>query len=254
MKVKINTSKSIGKVIYVVEGDKTEGDIIVNVFNKFLNYNTIRYNKNNNTYIKLKSNNNKYSQVYIIPTKYSAINKLLVSTDYLDEIYHQLSVDTNLDVTNCAIYYLFDRDRDSNRTKEIQKLIDILDNSRDNTDYNLNGLLLLSYPSIEAFYCMLNGDSKELPSGKEAKVYIEKYKNVDVNEHNINTASISTISKIECLLKGDKFKEEFLDHFSFINKTIFNYEEAKYCKDNTYDTYTLLLISLFDLGILEIVE
>ena len=46
MRIILNKNINIGKVVFFVEGEKTEKDIIINIFNKVLGYNVISYNKN----------------------------------------------------------------------------------------------------------------------------------------------------------------------------------------------------------------
>jgi len=252
MKVKINNNKKIGKVIYVVEGDVTEEDIIVKIYNKLLNYNIIKYSKINNEYTELITKNDKYSKVYIIPSKNSSIKSLNDTKDYLDEIYHKLAIDFDLDVENSSIYYIYDRDRESNRPGTILNLLDKLKNSKDNDNFYINGLLLLSYPCIEALYCNLFNDTVRLTSGKNAKNYTIEYSNQDINQSMLESSSILLLNKILKINHLKEFDISCIDSFNEINKSIFNYEENEYQKYNNYDTLSLLLISLLDLGIIEI--
>ena len=77
MKIKINKNKSIGKVIYIVEGDVTEPAIIKTIFNKLLNYEVNTYKKHDDSYSILNSKTNKYSKVYVIPSKNPQINQII---------------------------------------------------------------------------------------------------------------------------------------------------------------------------------
>ena len=120
MKIKNNINKNIGKVVYIVEGDNDEPKLIIDIFQKIFNYSIVRYDKLNDKIVELKQDNNKYSKVYIIPAKYSAISTLDISDDYFDEIFSKLSK-YDLDIDNSALYFLFDRDRQSNRPGVIKK-------------------------------------------------------------------------------------------------------------------------------------
>lgn len=245
MKLKNNFNKNIGNVIYIVEGDVDEPELIKDIYYNIFNYSIIKYNKNNNEIIELKQDNNKYSKVYIIPAKYSSISTLDINDNYFDEIFSKLAK-YDLDADNSAIYFIFDRDRKSNRPAPIMKNIEHFSNSRDNDDYK-NGLFLLSYPSIEAFYLNCDGVKTEFNSGNEIKQYITK-KEIKIN--NIDDG-INEIIDIINKITNEKFNIEMLDYFKSINYNIFNYQEKKYNKDNKYVTLSLLFISLLDLGLIE---
>jgi len=81
-------------------------------------------------------------------------------------------------VNNAAIYYLFDRDPESNTDDRlIAGLIDKLKNSRENKDNMRGGMLILSYPAIEAYEISNFVDRTfELRArlGSEMKDYINK--------------------------------------------------------------------------------
>ncbi len=252
MKLIINKEKRIGKVIYVVEGDETEPEIVEQLFRDFLGYSVVKYDKRDNSYTELVSDRDKYSRVYIVPSQYSAIKKISKSADYFDQVFSTLATNYELDVTNNAVYFLFDRDRVSNRPTRVMEAITALSNSRDSVGYGMNGLLLLSYPSIEAFYCNINNDNEKFSSGNEAKNYVEKYSDETLNDVRLIDGAECVLNKVLSIVNEQEFNLEWLDSFSSINEKIFNYEEMEYNKSKLYDTLSLLFISLLDLGIIEI--
>ena len=214
MKVKINTDKKIGKVIYVVEGDVDEVKIITKIYNELFGYSVVSYNKKNNYLTMLKSDKDKYSRVYIIPSEHSSISSLEDSKEYLDNIYHKLAIDFELDVENSAIYYIFDRDRDSNRPGKILSLMDKLKNSRENDDCEMNGLLLLSYPCIEAIYCNCKNDNVRLSNGSNAKSYVCEYIKQPFEKQMIESGSSILITKINKILNTNQFDIGIIDSFA----------------------------------------
>ena len=252
MKLILNKNKCIGKVIYVVEGDVTESLIIKKVFNNVLGYNVVEYNKVKDEYIELASSTDKYSKVYIIPSKYSAINKVFEINDYLLNIYQKLAINYELDIENSAVYYLFDRDRKSNRPASIYKAFDKLANARDNDDYEMNGLMLMSYPSIEAFYCNCYSDYIHLASGMEAKEISTEYLDDYLHPQQLINASDYVLEKICDITNQESFDLDCLNNFEDINIQIFEYEEQEFFASKGYDTLSLLFISLIDIGIIEI--
>ena len=161
-----------------------------------------------------------------------------------------LSIEYGLDVENNALYYIFDRDRESNSSKTIMNYFNKYHNSRDN-DYEMNGLFLISYPCIESFMCNCYGDQIRLSCGKEAKKHVKKYSIESLTEENL---CLATKELLRMFLKiiNEKFSTAILDDFTNCNKKVFDYEENEYINKETYDTLSLFIITLIDLGIIEI--
>jgi len=80
-----------------------------------------------------------------------------------------LSERYGLDVSSSAVYYLFDRDRKSNRTGKVTEALGRFRNSREGNGFDMNGLLLLSYPSAEALLLNCINDNERFESGKDIK-------------------------------------------------------------------------------------
>lgn len=245
----LNKTKSIGQVIYIVEGDKTEHELIEQIYS-LLGYSVVTYNKFQRSCTCLIGEN-KYSRVFIIPAAHSAIAKLSSDKDYFDEVYEFLAIDFGLDVENSAIFYLFDRDRGSNRPNQIMPELERYGNSRASIGYEMNGLFLLSYPSIEAYLALANKDDYELGGGKEAKKYVQEqnYWIKEIDEVKILNAAFAMISVIE-LISKISFEPKLLDNFVSVNKAILSYQDDKWARDHKYITLSLLSASLIDLGII----
>jgi hypothetical protein len=242
----LNKNKRIGNVIYIVEGVKDEIELLSNIFTRIFDYTTVSYDKRNN-YIRLNNDRDKYSKVYLIPAEHSAISRFNPEEEYYDCIYNRLSK-YGLDVENSAIYYLFDRDRLSNRPGSILKNIMKYKNSRDN-GIEMNGLFSLSYTSIEAYYYLCNEDERNFASGKEAK---EHLKDIDMNVDDIKLMrGIEELLKY-FLKKQIHFNLDYLDDFSITNEEVLKNEESFYSENQCYETVSLLFISLLDLGIINL--
>ena len=247
--IKINSKKRIGEVIFVVEGRKTEPRIITDIFNKVLGFSILKVNSNNEL-IYLKKEADKYSKITIVVSKHPQIKKINDSKDFLDDIFKVL-VSYNLDPYNSAIYFIFDRDKDSNLYTDCLDLISKLVSSRDNPDYNINGMLLLSYPCVEAIYCNMNSDDKCFCSNKEIKKYVNenRYKNIE------SKCLIDYANQFIKIL-NDEFSMNMsdinLDNLYEFNNNIFLVEEDNFYKNKYFITLSLVIISLLDLGIIEI--
>ena len=128
MNVKINKDKSIGKVLYIVEGGSTEFFILSKIFNKILDYQFERITRTL-PYKKFNSKVNPTSKVFVINTETSNIKTISKDNEFLDNLFTELIESYDFDVNDAAIYYLFDRDPKSNTDIEfISYMLKILKN------------------------------------------------------------------------------------------------------------------------------
>lgn len=247
MKIVINKDKRIGEVIFVVEGRDDEPQIIKNIFSKVFNYSVYRTNKNGDI-IELRTSSQKYNKVIIVVNNKPQIATINTDT-YLDDVYKKL-ISNNFDPYNAATYFIFDRDYGSNDYKEIDKLMGKLVNSRENPNFELNGLLLLSYPCIQAFYCNCHNVSNEFSNGKEIKKYVNMNGIKYVNEREIECATKVFLSTLKTNFNID-FEVSMLDDFYDENKKILKEEDEKYFNEQKFITLSCFVLSLLDLGIVE---
>lgn len=260
----LNKEKNIGKVIYIVEGEDTEIQIIKTIFHKILGYEIIQKKRNGNIY-ELKNNKKKNSIVTIINSKNSNI-KSIMSQEYIEETLKMIQEQYKIDYRQAPIFYIFDRDRESNDNIEVIKnLIETCKNSREESEIDKpKGLLLLSYPCIESF--LIEANEKEtknfLETNKEKleelsnkynklKPYINqrRYKITKLNEAKIMNAFEELIETLQTL--DIEFENINVDDMAITNKKIFELEEKEFEAKGIYRLLSLLLISLVDLGIIE---
>ena len=169
MKFELNKNKRIGQVLFVVEGLKTEPNLIYRIFCQLLGHRMERLYRNG-VYKVFNKAGDPFSKVTVINTEESNIRFIDKDNKFLNRMFDTLIEDYALDLDNTADYYLFDRDPESNTDKQfIEEMLRRLESSRDtNPDWGQPGLLLLSYPCIEAFtgmnllqgsigYCWTNG-------------------------------------------------------------------------------------------------
>jgi hypothetical protein len=130
----------------------------------------------------------------------------------------------DFDVNNTAIYYLFDRDPKSNTNAElIVNLIHILKNSYENADSAMGGMLILSYPSIEAYEIsnfLEQSYDLHMKLGSEAKEYKNRNaKKISMNKIDENSIIHACFELKRCL---EEMKIEMnLDDFSNMNEKVF---------------------------------
>lgn len=249
-KITINKKKNIGKVIYIVEGEKKEFNLLNKIFKDILDYSVVNI-KRNGSFAEYQSQFNEHSQVFVINSESSNIDSVTTGKDYLDKIYESLVENYNLDPSNAAIYYIFDRDAKSNKESKVKELINILRNSRDN-EFESNGVLLLSYPSIESFVvsCFKKKAHRIKLNSQEIKKYLgdNNIQQNNINEEVLKKGTKELFSAIYTIAKRI-MKESDLDDLKDINERIYNNQEKSRDDKNKYRLISLFLISLWDLGL-----
>lgn len=254
MNIKLNKNKSIGKVLYIVEGEKTEPYILHKLFATVFDYQveTITRSKG---YRKYNSKENPTSQVFVINAEESNIKYIDKDNEFLDNLFRELIENYDFDIDNSAMFYLFDRDSQSNTdSKMIKELISSLTNSRENKNYLRQGLLLLSYPSIESFTLSnfhKNSFSEKFKLGDDLKSFLHE-KNINHQKITEDTLILATEELLNAfrVIGTDNFD---IDNFEDSNMDIFNYEENIFSKEELYQALSLVCISLIDLGLIEVI-
>ena len=248
--MKLNPNKRIGKVLYLVEGDVDEVVILEHIFKSVLNYTVCSYDKRSDTVSCLVNPNDKYSKVFIVPMKYSAISKIESSKDYLEYVYQRLK-HFGLEKEECAKYLIFDRDEGSNSREKIKELFSVFKNSLDN-DLEINGLLLLSYPCVQSFYCQCLKDQTRLSSSLLMKQHSEKYSIESVGENELIVGSEGMMKEILNIILQPSFNINYLDNMEYVNNSVLDFEDKCFAKNEVYITLSMIFISFIDLGIIEI--
>lgn len=251
----INKNKNIGKVIYIVEGEKKEFTLLKHFFMNVFNYNLVVAKRQKEDEMELYiSNENSNSQIFILNSETSNINSIINGKDYLDNIYRKLNEDYDLIPDNASIYYIFDRDKGSNSANIITDLLTRLKNSKDN-GIESNGLLLLNYPSIESLVisCFKKNSMNLCVMPKGIKSYLEDNKLYQdrIFEKEILCGCNELINTVFQLIKH-KICLDDLDDFYQINLNIFNLQENLFEKNQPYVLLSLFLISFLDLGLISI--
>ena len=248
--MEIITNKRIGKVLLIVEGGKHEFNLMKRIFVDILGFTQIEKRREKVKYYVRHGES--HSVIAVINTKTSNISSIN-EEQYLDSVFEELIEQYDFDVNNAAIYYLFDRDPESNTNIQlITGLIHKLRNARENDDNMRGGMLILSYPSIEAYEIsnFLNDSfKKRFKLGSEVKAYINE------NAKIISMNKISEESIIHASEELKKYLEELkleinLDDFYLVNESVFNDEENSLNKNGNFKLVSMLSCVLMDLGII----
>lgn len=243
-------NKRIGKVLLIVEGGKHEFNLIKKIFVDIFGFTQIEKRRDHARYYVREKD--PHSVIAVINTRTSNIASIH-EREYLEKIYGELIEQHDFDIDNAAIYYLFDRDPESNTdAKLIVELMRTLKNSRENDDYIQGGMLILSYPSIEAYEISSFIDHSyemEARLGSEIKEYINNHsKLIAMNKMDEN--SILHAASELLLSFGQLGAELDLDDFGRTNLQIFKQEESMLRESGTYRLLSLLSCVLMDLGMI----
>lgn len=249
MKITINKDKRIGKVIFLVEGDVDEVEIITHIFHNVLNYTIHQYDKRKNKWTCLKNKKDKFSNVYIAPLQTPAIKNITSSSEHIDYLFKNLK-QLNLQQDNCFTYFLFDRDRESNKLTDVENTVKLLRNSQDNGE-EMNGLLLISYPCSQAFLCNCLGVTCDIEDSKKLKCMAESFSLKAINKGKIKDGCKYMLQSIK-KMTGLDFSETDLDDFSALSLKILENENIKYRDEHKFHILSLIFVCLLDLGIIEL--
>lgn len=253
MKINLNKGKSIGKVLYIVEGPKTEKFLLRKIFTGIFDYQFEAITRSH-PYQIFNRKDNPYSKIFVINAAESNIKNIKKDDEFLNNLFIELIENYDFDIDNAAIYYLFDRDVESNTDPEfIRELLSTLTNSRENDNNYRQGILLLSYPSVESFTLSCfdgNSFSLKIKLGSELKQYLNmnNFNQSQIDERSLEFATNNLISSLLAINNGS-FD---VDNFKNLNIKIFDLEETNYSIESKYNCLSLLAVSLIDLGLIEI--
>ncbi len=249
--MKLNKDKNIGQVLFIVEGEKTEFSLLQRIFCNVLGYNLIGKKRNGkSTFI---SNTNAHSIVAVINTSSSNIDSIN-DTEYLDAVYEKLINEYDFPVDRSAVFFLFDRDPKSNTDcTGIENLFTILKDPYDNGLYQA-GLLLLSYPSIEAFTVSNFHETSCLcfERGAEVKAYADKHNKVIQLNKLTETTLLHATKEFYTHIKENCNNEVDLDNLSILNQDIYADESEYHAYTSTYKLFSMLTAAFLYLGIIEL--
>lgn len=253
---KLNLNKNIGKVLYIVEGERREINLLGTVFKKVLKYEEVisiaRNGKEQFTYTNIKNEN---SKIVIINSETSNVASI-ENTGFIDKQIENIKMyDLDFNYEDAAIFYIFDCDRDKDEMvieDKIKKFTNSREPSKENEFDSIGGMLLLSYPAIETF--IISNFEKDMYKfnkrfdfeTQKLKKYIndKKYDNSKLSVETLKNSYIEMINS----LNNIGINRIDLDNVLDFNNDIFQYEKL----NNKKYMLSLLLISFVDLGIIEI--
>ena len=248
--MRINKNIPIGRVLYIVEGSSTEFNLLKRIFCSVFGFEYIEKRRNRPS-VFYKANNPR-SSIAVINTSDSNITDIS-DEEYLENLFQMLINDYHFPVDKASIYYLFDRDPESNPSKAVKQYIDVLKDPMDNDDGMKAGLLLLSYPCIESYMVSSfrrDAYKVEFGIGDHLKSYIGQHNEIQMNKITEDTLLFATEEFVEYLRYLDLDWD--IDDFSEASYKIFERQEAKYNSEGVFNLFSMLTLSFIQLGLVEI--
>lgn len=251
-KYKIDRSKNIGNVIFVVEGGRadtggTELRLLKNIFCNILGYEVQELRRDCDEFIAHGSN----PQFRVFALNLPKPQLTQMTDDALDELYSRLNREFNVKPEDCPIFFLYDRDVGSYKFKEFKPYVYNYTDPYGDENGN-QGQLLLSYPCIESYLlsCIENDVyTWSYSSGKKLKPVT---KDRGISEACINTEA----HLIHATVEMDKGLDNFslgaydLDHLADTLKELYKAQQQKYKADETFSLLSLVSMALLELGII----
>ena len=249
--VSINRGKNIGKVLIITEGKDPEIKLLKKIFNDILDYDIIT-KANDENFMEFKSKTDNYSRVFVVQCPHSNIISIDQDQDKLEIIYLDLLKKYQSTIDNAATYYIFDRDRESNTYNNTLSQLRKYVNAREGTEFSEAGMLLLSYPSIEAYEAIIDGNKCQyFCDAKEAKKKMKYFDINNISEEDLIQSCKIIVGKVISIIKRN-IEDRDYDNLLDINLSVFNYEEDLFINNSCYYSLSLIIFMLLDLNILEI--
>ncbi len=266
--IEIKKDKRIGDVIFILEGDRTEFDILKHIFTRIFNYNFVakkrvsspftnieKYQGIDGSCIVMVNSVNSTLKSIIDMKQYLDIGEV-VFDEYVDETIYELQKTFNVSIDKATTFYIFDRDPKTNTEADIKIMLDILKNPYENDNNLEGGMLLLSYPSFESFI-ISNFEKESYKSsyylGQELKPYrnTQGYMTNKINENTLKNAVEEFLGYLEQENIEMIFNENE-DNLHQINLRVNENQELFFEKNSKYQVFSLFVECLLYLGVVSI--
>ena len=271
-KYRIDKTKNIGNVIFVVEGGRpetggTELRLLKKIFADILEYEVQELRRGSDEFIGY--GRNPQFRVFALNLPKNQLTQL--TEESLDELFCRLIEEFGVKPEDCPIFYLYDRDvlsykKNELRGKYVKKYTDPY-----GTDSGDQGQLLLSYPAIESYLLSCLGDDTVNMSfrlGQDAKVVLTNkicpndcadktdvhLKTVDLvfseDKSEAEKRLIHSINEMDNGLESIGITTYDLDNLSSTLLHVYDYQQQKYIDENVFSLLSLVGMALLELGVI----
>lgn len=269
---KIDKTRNIGNVIFVVEGGRpetggTELRLLKKIFADILEYEVQELRRGSEEFIGHGRN----SQFHVFALNLPKNQLTQLTEDAIDALFRRLRDEFHIKPENCPVFYLYDRDvlsyhRNELRGKYVKKYIDPY-----GTENGDQGQLLLSYPAIESYLlsCIME-DTANLSSklGQDAKILLTSRicpeDSADTTDIHLKTVDfvfseekaeaerylIHSINEMDKGLQKIGIQAYDLDNLAPTLLDVYDYQQQKYNTENTFSLLSLVGMALLELGVI----
>lgn len=268
---RIDKTKNIGNVIFVVEGGRpesggTELRLLKKIFAEILDYEVQELRRGCDEFIG--HGKNTHYHVFALNLPKNQLTEL--SEESIDELFRRLKEEFSIKPEDCPIFFLYDRDvlsyhKNELRGKYVKKYTDPYGN--ENGD---QGQLLLSYPAVESFLlsCIRNNACRHTARlGRDAKTLLRKaicHEEEDIDNLHQKTVDLvfsEDVSEAEKRLVHSINEMDMgldligagvydLDNLGPTMLKVYDVQQQKYNSTNTFTVLSLIGMALLELGVI----
>lgn len=250
---KIDKSKNIGNVIFVVEGGRTDTGgtelrLLKKIFSDILGYEVRELRRGCEEFIGHGSN--PYSRVFALNLPKNQLTQL--TDDSLDELFRRLKDEFDIKPEDCPIFFLYDRDYLSYKPNElrgryVKRYTDPYGDENGN-----QGQLLLSYPAVESYLLSCIQDDVYLQSyflGKDVKPELAR---IGFSEENVETEEhlIHATAEMDKGLDSLGLDIYDLDNLAPTLLGAYDAQQGKHKADGMFSLLSFVSMALLELGII----
>lgn len=250
---KIDKSKNIGNVIFVVEGGRpdtggTELRLLKKIFSDILGYEVKELRRGSDEFIGYC--NSTQFRVFALNLPKNQLTQM--TDEALDELYRRLNEEFNIKPEDCPIFYLYDRDYLSYKPNELRKKY-VMKYTDPYGDENGNqGQLLLSYPAVESYLLSCIQDDVFLQSyflGRDVKPEVTK---VGFSEEDIETEDylLHAVVEMDKGLNAFGLETYNLDNLAPTLLGVYDCQQQKYKTEESFSLLSLVSMALLELGVI----
>lgn len=252
-KYKIDKSKNIGNVIFVVEGGRpetggTELRLLKRIFSDILEYEVQELRWGSDEFIAHGEN----SQFRVFALNLPKNQLTQMTEEALDELYQRLTEEFGVKPEDCPIFYLYDRDYLSYKPNELRKSYVMKYTDPYGNEEGNMGQLLLSYPAVESYVMSCSGEAVFLQSyflGKDIK---KSLKQMNFSEENVETEEhlIHATEEMDKGLNAFGIETYDLDNLAPALLDVYDRQQEKQKADGTFSVLSLISMVLLELGVI----
>lgn len=252
-KYKVDKTRNIGNVIFVVEGGRpelggTELRLLKSIFNDILGYEVQELRRGSDEFIGY--GNNPMSRVFALNLPKNQLTQM--TEDSIDLLFSRLRSEFQLRPEDCPIFYLYDRDylsygHNELRGKYVCKYTDPYSN-----ESGYQGQLLLSYPSVESYILSCIQDDvflQEFYLGRDVKPEVKK---LSFSEEDVSSDEHLIKATIEMNkgLAAFGIQEYDLDNLAPTLINTYDEQQSKVRANQVFSLLSLISMALLELGVI----